>query len=164
MLLVIIGWLVGNAVFSETAWQIFLIFYMKLGDYKDRKILDLEIFAKRSPNEPKIRHFDIFLKNGSNDFFGFWPKVSTKYDLQSKWNLFFRKNCNLEMFRNRQKIAQIEIFGHFLYFVSLFFLDFAHNDRWAWSLVVFLQFIGPVNVFLFQLISSSLAWISTPPL
>ena len=25
---------------------------------------------------------DIFLKNGSNDFFGFWPEVSTKYDLQ----------------------------------------------------------------------------------
>ena len=23
-----------------------------------------------------------FLKNGSNDFFGFWLEVSTKYDLQ----------------------------------------------------------------------------------
>ena len=22
------------------------------------------------------------LKNGSNDFFSFWPKVSTEYDLQ----------------------------------------------------------------------------------
>ena len=29
------------------------------------------------------------------------------------------------------------------------FLDFAHNDRCAWCLVVFLQFGGPVNVFLF---------------
>ena len=53
-----VGWLVGNAVFSETALRIFLIFCMKLGDYKGRKvtagflkkILDLEIFAKRSPN------------------------------------------------------------------------------------------------------------------
>ena len=52
------NWLVGNAVFSETALRIFLIFCMKLGDYKGRKvtagflkkILDLEIFAKRSPN------------------------------------------------------------------------------------------------------------------
>ena len=38
-----------------------------------KKIIDLEIFAKKSPNYPKIRHFDTFLKNGSNDFFGFWP-------------------------------------------------------------------------------------------
>ena len=29
-----------------------------------------------------MRHFDIFLKNNSNDFFGFWPEVNTKYDLQ----------------------------------------------------------------------------------
>ena len=33
--------------------------------------------------------------------------------------------------RNRQKIAQIEVFGHFLDFASLVFLDFAQNDRWA---------------------------------
>ena len=52
--------------------------------------------------------------------------------------------------RNRQKIAQIEVFGHFLDFASLVFLDFGHNDRWAWCLVVFLQFSGPVNVFLFD--------------
>ena len=52
VLLVIIGWLVGwlsgwlvgllvgNAVFSETALRIFLIFVMKLGDYKGRKVTD----------------------------------------------------------------------------------------------------------------------------
>ena len=58
--------------------------------------------------------------------------------------------------RNRLNIAQIEVFGHFLEFASysnlhtrLAFLDFAHNDRWAWCLVVFLQFAGSVNVFLF---------------
>ena len=50
---------------------------------------------------------------------------------------------------NRQKIAQIEVFGHFLDFASLVFLDFAHNHRWTWCLVVFLQFAGPVNAFLF---------------
>ena len=32
--------------------------------------------------------------------------------------------------RNRQKIAQIEVFGYLLDFASLAFLDFAH-DRWA---------------------------------
>ena len=52
------NWLVGNAVFSETALRILLIFCVKLGDYKVRKviagflkkIIDLEIFSKRSPN------------------------------------------------------------------------------------------------------------------
>ena len=52
------NWLVGNAVFSEIALRIFLIFCIKLGNYKDRKvtarflkkILDLEIFGKTSPN------------------------------------------------------------------------------------------------------------------
>ena len=51
--------------------------------------------------------------------------------------------------RNRQKNAQIEVFGHFLDFASSVFFDCAHNDRWAWYLVVFLQFAGPVNAFLF---------------
>ena len=49
----------------------------------------------------------------------------------------------------KKKNAQIEVFGHFLDFASLVFLDFARNDRWAY-LVVFLQFVGPVNVFLFS--------------
>ena len=43
-LLVIIGWLVawlvGNAVFSETAIRIFLIFCMKLGNYKGRRVTE----------------------------------------------------------------------------------------------------------------------------
>ena len=46
-------------------------------------------------------------------------------------------------------------FWHFLYFASLVFSDFAHNDKWAGCLVVFLQFAGPVNVFLFNTLSAS---------
>ena len=34
------NWLVGNAVFSETALTIFLIFCMKLEDYKGRKLIE----------------------------------------------------------------------------------------------------------------------------
>ena len=52
---------------------------------------------------------------------------------------------------SKKKITQTEVFGYFLDFVSLVFLDFAHNDRWAWCLVVFLQFAVPVNAFLFYL-------------
>ena len=36
----LVGWLVGNAVFSETALGIFLIFCVKLGDYKGRKVTE----------------------------------------------------------------------------------------------------------------------------
>ena len=36
------NWLVGNAVFSETALRIFLIFYIKIGDYKGRKVTELD--------------------------------------------------------------------------------------------------------------------------
>ena len=46
MLLVIIGWLVSNAVFSETAPRIFLIFCMKLGDYKGRKVTEPDFWKK----------------------------------------------------------------------------------------------------------------------
>ena len=111
----------------------------------------VERWQSRIFEKPKIRHFDIFPKSGCNDFFGFWPEVSTKYHLQFEWQQFFRKYCILEIFDFEivKKIAQIEVFGHFLDFASLVFLDFAHNDRWTWCLVVFLQFAGPVNAFLF---------------
>ena len=36
----LVGWLVGDAVFSETALRIFLIFCIKLGDYKGRKVTE----------------------------------------------------------------------------------------------------------------------------
>ena len=35
----LVGWLVGNAVYSEMALRI-LIFCMKLGDYKGRKVTE----------------------------------------------------------------------------------------------------------------------------
>ena len=40
------GWLVGNAVFSETALRIFLIFCMKLGDYIGRKKIEPDFWKK----------------------------------------------------------------------------------------------------------------------
>ena len=39
----LVGWLVGNAGFSETALRNFLIFCMKLGDYKGRKVTELDL-------------------------------------------------------------------------------------------------------------------------
>ena len=37
------NWLVGNAVFSETALRSFLIFCIRLGDYKGRKVTEPDI-------------------------------------------------------------------------------------------------------------------------
>ena len=34
----LVRWLVGNIIFSETTVRIFLIFCIKLGDYKGRKV------------------------------------------------------------------------------------------------------------------------------
>ena len=42
----LVGWLVGNAVFSETALRIFLIFWMNLGDYKSRKVTEPDFWKK----------------------------------------------------------------------------------------------------------------------
>ena len=133
---------------------------MKLGDYIGRKVTEPDFrkkfliwrYSQRGLQISPKSDTNIFLKNSFNDVFGFWPEVSAKFNLQFEWNQFFRKIFSLEGHiwpRKSQKVAQIEVFGYFLDFVSLVFLNFAHNDRWAWCLVVFLQFAGPVNVFLF---------------
>ena len=45
--IVVVGnWLVGNAVFSETALRMFLIFCMKLGYYKGRKVTEPNFWKK----------------------------------------------------------------------------------------------------------------------
>ena len=103
VLLVIIGWLVDNAVFSETAVRIFLIFYMKLGDYEGRKVAEPEFWKKfliwryswkGLQNSPKS-DTDIFLKNGCNNFFGFCPSLWIKPIFQKKLQFAIEivKNC-----------------------------------------------------------------------
>ena len=150
--------MVDNAVFSETALKIFLIFCIKLGDYKGRRVTDPDFWKKFLSWRYSRKGFqispkwdtDIFLKNGSNDFFCFWPEISTKCDIQFQWNLFFTRLAIWRYLTSKplKKNVQTGVFGHFLDFASLVFLNFIHNDRWAWCLVVFLQFAGPANVFL----------------
>ena len=43
----------------------------------------------------KIGHFDIFLKNGPNDFFGFWPEVSEVSEV--KKNVLVRSSAILKV-------------------------------------------------------------------
>ena len=156
----LVGWLVGNTVFPETALKIFLIFCMKLGDYKGRKVTEPDFWKKfliwRYSRKglqisPKSDTLIFFSKTALTIFLVFGLKLvlnmTTSLD-----ETFSQKNLQFGdiWFRSRQNIAQIEVFGHSLDFASLVFLDFAPNDRWAWCLVVFLKFAISVNAFLFS--------------
>ena len=63
---------------------------MKLGDYKGKKVTEPNFwkkfliwrYSRKGLQISPKSVTDIFLKNDSNDFFGFCPEVSTKYDPQ----------------------------------------------------------------------------------
>ena len=85
-LLLVIGLLVMQC--SQKQLKIFLIFCMKLGDYKVR---DRAGFLKKKSwfgdickKVSKLAQNQtlIFFLKKANNFFGFWPEVSTKYNLQ----------------------------------------------------------------------------------
>ena len=95
-----IGWLVGNAAFSETALRIFLIFCMKLGDYKGRKATELDFrkkfliwrYLRKGLQISPKSDTDIFLENVSTDFFlknGFTALV---FGLKLVLNMTFNLN------------------------------------------------------------------------
>ena len=80
--------------------------------------------------------------------FGLKLVLSTNFNLND--NFFSEKFAIWSIWsRNRQKITQIVVFGHFLDFASLVFFGFAHNDRWAWCLVVFLHNSPVQSIFFF---------------
>ena len=101
--IVVVGnWLVGN---SETALRIFLIFYMKLGDYKGRKVTEPDFWKKNLIWRYSQKGLQISPKSDTLIFF---PKTALTIflvcglklvinDLEFEWNLFFRKICNLEI-------------------------------------------------------------------
>ena len=137
-----VGWLIGNAVFSEMALRIFLIFCMKLGDSKSRKVIEPDFWKKFLIRRYSRKHLQISPKSDTLIFFS--KTVRTIFlvlGLQFESNLFFRGSSYLDIF-DLEIVKKID-------FASLVFLDFAHNDRLAWCLVLFLQFAGPVNAFLF---------------
>ena len=155
----LVGWLVANAVFSETAQRTFLKFCMKLGDYKGRKVTELDFwnefliwrYSRTGIRvSPKSDTLIFSSETALTIFLVFGLKLVLNMTFNLNENYFSEKFAIRRYLTSKSsKIAQIEIFGHFLDFASLVFLGFAHNDRWAWCLVVFLQFAGPVNIFLF---------------
>ena len=133
-----VGWLIGNTVFSETAQRIFLIFCMTLGDYKGRKVTGPNCLEKFMiwrylwqclQISPKSDTLILFSKAALRIFLIFGLKF-TKYDLQFEWNLFFRKISYLEIFDIEivKKLPKLRFLA--IFFDSLVFPDFAHNDWW----------------------------------
>ena len=151
-----VDWLVGNAIFSETALRISLTFCLKLGDCKGRKVTESDFWKKNLTWRYSWKGLQISPKSETLIFFSKTTQtIFLVFGLKLVLKMTFNLNEKFETWRyltskSSKKIAQIEVFGHFLDFASLVFLDFAHNDRRTWCLVVFLQFAGPVNLFLFH--------------
>ena len=80
---------------------------------------------KKTIDLPKIRHFDIFLKKNFFLVFGLKLVLNMTFNLNET---YFQRYLTS---KPSKKIAQNEVFGHFLDFASLVFLDLAHNDRWG---------------------------------
>ena len=156
----LVGWLVGNAVFSGIPLRIFLIFCMKLGDYKGRKVTQPDFWKKFLISRYSRKGLQISPKSDALIFFSktaltIFLVFGLKLVLNMTFNLnetYFSEKFAIWRYLTSKSSKNIPNwgFGHFLDFASLVFLDFAHNDRWAWCLVVFLQFAGPVNVFLLE--------------
>ena len=73
-----------------------------------------------------------FSKTTLTTFLVFGLKLVQNMTFNLNETYFSEKNSNLEILDLEiVKITQIEVFGHFLDFASLVFLDFAHNDRCA---------------------------------
>ena len=139
----LVGWLVGNAFFSETAPRIFLIFCMKLGDYEGKKVIEPHFWKKfliwrysrkRRQISAKSDILIFFSKTAVKNFFSFWPDVSTKYEFQFEWNLFSRKNYNLEIFvleivKKLPKLRFLAIFAtsHHEFFFILYIVIGGHD-------------------------------------
>ena len=135
------NWSGGNAVFSETARRIFLIFCMKLGDYVSRKVIEPNFrekfliwrYSRKGLQiSPKLDTLIFFSKTAVTAFL----VLGLKLVLNMTFNLnetYFSEKFSIWRYLTLKLSKNCPNWGfdHFLHFASLVFLDFAHNDRWA---------------------------------
>ena len=135
---------------------------MKLGDYKGRKVTEPDFWKKKYWFGDTFKKVSKLAQNQTLWYISekrlqqFFLVFGLKFVLNMTFNFsetyFSEKIAIWRHFTSKSsKNCQTGSFGPSLDFGSLVFLDFAHNDRWTWCLVAFLQFTGPVNVFLFSL-------------
>ena len=109
-----VGWLVGNAVFSETDLRIFLIFWTRLGDYKGRKVTEPDFWKKlliwrysrkRIQISPKSDTSIFFSKTVRTIFLVFGLKLVLNMTFNSTETYFSEKFAIWRLPRNRQILA-----------------------------------------------------------
>ena len=88
----LVGWLVGNAVFSEMALRIFLIFCMKLRDYKGRKVTEPDFWKKLLIWRYSLKGLQIKPKS---DTFVFFSKTALTTFLVFRLRLVLNMTFNL---------------------------------------------------------------------
>ena len=158
--LLVIGWLV--AVFSETVLRIFLIFFMKLRDYEGKKVTagflkkiywfgDIREKVSKLAQNQTLKMF--FSKAALTIFLVFELKLVLNMTFNLNETYFSEKFAILRYLTSKSsKNCSDWGFWPFSRLNIISFPYFSHNDSWAWCLVVFLQFAGPVNVFLFTVV------------
>ena len=121
----LVGWLVGNAVFSETVLRIFLIICMKLGDYKGRKVPEPDFWKKFLIWRYSRKGLQIRPKSDTSIFFSktaliFVLVFGLKLVLNITFNLnetYFSEKLAISRLQfwpqNCKKITQIEVFAVF---------------------------------------------------
>ena len=114
------NWLVGNTFFSETALRIFLIFCMKLGDCKGRKVTDgflkkilhLQIFRKGLQISPNSDTSIFFSKTALTIFLVFGLKLLVNMTFNLNETYFSEKfEFNLEIVKISPKLRFLAIFS-----------------------------------------------------
>ena len=89
----LVSWLVGNAGFSETTLRIFLIFCMKLRDYKDRKVTEPDFWKQLLIWNYSRKGFQISLKSDTLIFFSKATQtIFLVFGLKLVLNLIFNLN------------------------------------------------------------------------
>ena len=118
VLLVIIGWLVGSVVFSETAQRIFLIFFMKLGGYKGRKFTEPDFWKKTLIWRYSRKDLQISPKSDTLIFFSktaltiFWFLAWSYYEIwPSVWVKAIFHIFDLEVVKKMPKLRFLAIFS-----------------------------------------------------
>ena len=143
----LVGWLVGNGVFSETSLRIFLIFCRKLGDYKGRKDTEPDFWEKFLIWRYSLKSFQISPKSDTSIFFSktaltIFVVFGVTLSLNMTFNLnetYFSENLAISRYLASKSSKSCPNWGFWLFsWLCIMSVSwFSHNDGWEWCLAVF---------------------------
>ena len=126
------GWLVGNAAFSEKARRIFLIFCMRLRDYKGRKVTAPDFWKKFLIWRYSQKGLQISPKSGTLIFF-------SKTARTIFWG--FRLKLVLNMTFNLNETYFSEKFVIWRYLTPKLLKNFSNRGFWPFSRLCIVNFL-----------------------